>query len=107
MGVARCDKHKKAGRKSGTKYTHLYTHEWSDYSKRRLRQYPLCACEECQEGRVRATPAEVTDHIVPHKGDLGLFWDPSNHQSLSKSCHDRKTAREDGGFGNLPTPTNT
>lgn len=43
--------------------------------------------------------AEVVDHIVPHKGDLSLFWSRSNWQSLCKRCHDIKTAMEDGGFG--------
>ena len=32
--------------------------------------------------------------IVPHRGDWGKFIDPTNHQSLCKTCHDRKTARE-------------
>jgi len=32
--------------------------------------------------------ADVVDHIVPHKGDHKLFWDPSNHQALCKQCHD-------------------
>jgi prophage lambdaSa04, HNH endonuclease family protein len=31
-----------------------------------------------------------------------LFWDKTNWQAMSKRCHDRKTAREDGGFGNAP-----
>ena len=41
----------------------------------------------------------VVDHIIPHKGDKVLFWDRSNWQPLCKTCHDTKTAREDGGFG--------
>ncbi|WP_315974057.1 HNH endonuclease signature motif containing protein [Paenibacillus melissococcoides] len=41
----------------------------------------------------------VVDHIKPHKGDYNLFWDPENHQPMNKRCHDRKTAKEDGGFG--------
>lgn len=43
--------------------------------------------------------ATIVDHKVPHKGDKALFWDSTNWQSLCKPCHDRKTAREDGGFG--------
>jgi 5-methylcytosine-specific restriction protein A len=44
--------------------------------------------------------ATVVDHIIPHQGDMTLFWDAdSNWQSLCKTCHDRKTATEDGGFG--------
>lgn len=36
------------------------------------------------------TPAEVVDHITPHKGDESLFFDPNNLQSLCKSHHDRE-----------------
>jgi 5-methylcytosine-specific restriction protein A len=43
--------------------------------------------------------AEVVDHKIAHRGDQALFWDQSNWQSMSKICHDKKTAREDGGFG--------
>jgi 5-methylcytosine-specific restriction protein A len=42
----------------------------------------------------------VVDHIIPHKGDKDLFWDSNNWQPLCKTCHDEKTAREDGAFGN-------
>ena len=53
----------------------------------------------CQaEGR--HTPAQVTDHITPHKGDLALFWDRNNWQSLCKWHHDRhKQSIERGGVG--------
>ena len=44
-------------------------------------------------------PATVVDHIKPHLGDYGLFWESDNHQSMCKTCHDIKTATEDGGFG--------
>jgi 5-methylcytosine-specific restriction protein A len=43
--------------------------------------------------------ATVVDHKIPHKGDMKLFWDRSNWQSLCKCHHDIKTATEDGGFG--------
>ena len=61
-----------------------------------LRAHPLC--EECRrQGRI--TPASQVDHIRPHRGDAGLFWDQGNWQSLCAACHSRKTAAEDGGFG--------
>lgn len=34
------------------------------------------------------TEADVVDHIKAHKGDLDLFHDPSNLQSLCKHHHD-------------------
>ena len=50
-----------------------------------LRRNPLCAFH-AKDGRVEA--ATVVDHIIPHKGDLELFWDESNWQPLCKHCHD-------------------
>lgn len=90
---------KKANRKSP--WSHLYDRRWSEYSKARLAQHPLCV-RSLAKGKI--VPAEVTDHIVPHRGDLTLFWDKNNHQSLSKEEHDLKTATEDGGFGRSPSP---
>ena len=52
-------------------------------------------CRECAKRGVR-TRAAVVDHVVPHRGDMGLFTDPGNLQSLCKRCHDRKTAMERG-----------
>ncbi|HZG82047.1 MAG TPA: HNH endonuclease [Brevibacillus sp.] len=99
-----CDQHAKSEsqayeRARGSAYQRGYDSKWQRYSKSFLRRNPLCACEDCKKLPV-PLPAEVTDHIVPHKGDKRLFWDPKNHQPMNKRCHDRKTAREDGGFGN-------
>lgn len=74
-----------------------YNYRWQRYRAGYLRRHPLCAA--CFS-RKRYTPATEVDHIVPHKGDFELFWDPNNHQGLCKSCHSKKTASEDGGFGN-------
>jgi 5-methylcytosine-specific restriction endonuclease McrA len=43
----------------------------------------------------------IADHIKAHKGVWELFCDLANLQGLCKRCHDRKTQREDGGFGNF------
>jgi len=48
---------------------------------------------------VRATHV---DHVLAHRGDEGLRLDPNNLQALCHSCHSRKTASLDGGFGNEP-----
>ncbi|WP_420536203.1 HNH endonuclease signature motif containing protein [Elstera cyanobacteriorum] len=45
-------------------------------------------------------PASVVDHVRAWKGNQALFLDPSNLQSLCRSCHSKKTASQDGGFGN-------
>jgi len=67
-----------------------YTGRWQRAARRFLARNPLCRqCES--EGRTNA--AGCVDHIVPHRGDYGLFWDKGNWQPLCKRCHDRKTAR--------------
>lgn len=52
----------------------------------RLQQEPLCRM--CKERFNRIRPANVCDHIKPHKGDEVLFFDYSNTQSLCSECHD-------------------
>lgn len=66
-----------------------YDRKWRKYRKLFLMQHALCV--EC-ERQGRLTEATIVDHIVDHNGDHTLFWDPDNHQSLCKPCHDRKTA---------------
>ena len=81
----------------GSRHERGYTSQWTRERNRYLNKHPLCV--ECQqEGQV--TAATVVDHKIPHRGNQELFWDRSNWQSLCKPHHDRKTAREDGGFGN-------
>jgi 5-methylcytosine-specific restriction enzyme A len=75
-----------------------YGYKWQQARARYLSKHPLCAhCEAA--GKV--TIATDLDHIVPHKGDMALFWDSDGWQGLCKSCHSIKTATEDGGFGNI------
>lgn len=35
----------------------------------------------------------VVDHVVPHRGDLGLFLDPANLQTLCPDDHDQNKQR--------------
>lgn len=52
-------------------------------------------CKE--QGKV--TQARVVDHIIPHKGNMQLFWDESNWQPLCKEHHDReKQSQEKRGY---------
>ena len=76
-----------------------YGHRWRKARDGYLRSHPLCVKHEV---RGQLEPATVVDHIVPHRGDQGLFWDRDNWQALCKQCHDIKTATEDGGFGISP-----
>lgn len=102
--TGRCPQHVRAEQRAhdaarGSASKRGYGRRWQAASKGWLRQHPLCQCPDCDEGRKRVTPATVVDHKVPHRGDMALFWDPTNWQSMAKTCHDSKTAREDGGFG--------
>ena len=36
----------------------------------------------------RITATEVTDHVIPHKGDQALFWDHDNWQPACGWHHD-------------------
>jgi 5-methylcytosine-specific restriction protein A len=74
-----------------------YGYKWQKARAGYLARHPLCAqCE--RDGRIGV--ATDLDHIIPHKGDMQLFWDRANWQGLCKPHHSAKTAREDGGFGN-------
>jgi 5-methylcytosine-specific restriction enzyme A len=100
----RCDAHRKQAQKQadaarGSSTQRGYGARWQKASKAYLQAHPLCVCPECKAGELRVTAATVVDHIIPHRGDMKLFWDNTNWQSMGKTCHDRKTAAEDGGFG--------
>lgn len=75
-----------------------YGRKWRKAREQFLQQHPLCVF--CQR-RGRVTAATVVDHIVPHRGDLKLFWRRSNWQSLCKPCHDTEKKRIENG-GSLP-----
>ena len=104
-GERYCQPHRKAiqqrsDAQRGSSTERGYSSAWQRARAYYLSAHPLCRMHE-QQGRVE--PATVVDHIKPHRGDKALFWDSDNWQPLCKRCHDIKTAREDGGFGRLPT----
>jgi 5-methylcytosine-specific restriction protein A len=62
------------------------------------REQPICADpfgDHAKNNEV--VPVTQTDHIVPVSA--GGDDDRANLQALCASCHSRKTATEDGGFG--------
>lgn len=79
-----------------TRHQRGYTNRWARASKLYLKEHPFCE-RHLERGISRS--ATVTDHRIPHRGDMRLFWDQDNWQALCKTCHDQKTASEDGGFG--------
>ena len=97
-----CDKHLRSIRQQqderrGSAASRGYDTRWRKARALYLSRHQLCA--ECRR-QGRTVAASVVDHIRPHKGNRTIFWDERNWQALCKRCHDAKTAREDGGFGN-------
>lgn len=67
-----------------------YTYKWQKYREKFLFKNPLCAyCSQV---------ATVVDHIKPHRGDMTLFWDTKNHQSLCTNCHSSVKQKEERGM---------
>lgn len=67
-----------------------YGADWKRARNEKLRDTPYC--ETC------GAPATQVDHVLPvsRGGDHQQF----NLRSSCQSCHSRKTAKYDGGFGN-------
>jgi 5-methylcytosine-specific restriction enzyme A len=101
--TSRCDQHAIAHRQQvdthrGSSSKRGYNYRWQIASKAFLKLHPYCQCPTHQ-GKADSPLATCVDHIIPHKNDKVLFWSRANWQAMSKECHDRKTAAEDGGFG--------
>lgn len=78
---ARAERNRPSARARG------YDRHWEAERKAFLIANPTC--KRCGK------PANVVDHIRPHRGDQRLFWDRSNWQPLCTSCHSRhKQAQE-------------
>lgn len=77
-----------------------YDRHWQRYVK----FYRECVeplCRECGKRGI-LSPMDCVDHIEPMSGpDDPRWYDQTNHQALCLSCHSRKTAAEDGAFGNV------
>lgn len=88
-----CAKHAKTTRQVSAQWHKLYNLAvWKNILRpKQLTRCPWCAVCAQQGKRVKAT---VVDHIIPHKGNMALFANENNLQSLCKQCHDAKTMRE-------------
>lgn len=67
-----------------------FNSSWEIRRTRWLRAHPWCV--------VCGFAANTVDHIVSLS--QGGKDDQTNYQSMCVSCHSKKTASEDGGFGN-------
>jgi hypothetical protein len=68
-----------------TKWNAWYgTARWARIRRHQLLEQPLC--KFCLE-RDRIKPAEICDHVEPHRGNVNKFW-LGPFQSLCNECHD-------------------
>ena len=71
-----------------------YDRKWDAARAEFLAEHPRC--------RVCGEPATVVDHVIPHKGDVRIFWDRKNWQPLCthhhnslKQSHERRARGKD------------
>jgi 5-methylcytosine-specific restriction protein A len=94
-GEGRCAEHRRS-------VVVPYGHAWAIRAALFRQRYPLCGDRPHGQPPVlsacyvatprRLSPAECVDHVRPHGGDPGLFWDEAaNWQSLCLACHAAKT----------------
>ena len=62
-----------------------YDAKWQQARKEWLDHNPSCT--------MCGTKANTVDHIIAHKGNMILFWDKANWQSLCTPCHNRHKQR--------------
>ena len=62
-----------------------YDSKWRKARKEWLHHNPTCV--------MCGTKADTVDHITSHKGDMKLFWDKTNWQSLCAHHHNTHKQR--------------
>jgi 5-methylcytosine-specific restriction enzyme A len=92
----RCPEHKKkswdeSDRLRGTRTERGYSNRWLKARESYLIHHPLC--KHCLEDGIKELATEV-DHIIPHRGDMSIFWKHDNWQGLCTYHHRIKTAKE-------------
>lgn len=81
-----------ARRLARSQWSHLYANRrWRALRATHLQGEPLC--RYCERKGV-LTPADVVDHIEPHRGDMAKFWGNAL-QSLCHHCHSSVKQREE------------
>jgi 5-methylcytosine-specific restriction protein A len=95
-GMQPCPRHPPERSPQASSTARGYGSDWAKASRQFILEHPVCV--------MCGGPAEVTDHITPHKGDAALFWDRSNWQPLCRSDHSHVTVKFDGGWGKPVRP---
>lgn len=76
-------------------YRTLYqTERWQKMRHKALSKDPVCPI--CLH-RGQVVPATDVDHVFPHRGNPGDFYDMDNIWCLDQACHMKKTALESNG----------
>ena len=65
--------------KRGSARTRGYSSKWERERAAFLLVNPIC--------KLCPSPATVVDHVIPHKGDMKIFWARSNWQPLCNHHH--------------------
>jgi 5-methylcytosine-specific restriction protein A len=60
-----------------------YSTEWDKFARAYLKSNPLCFYCQVQG---RTSPAELVDHIVPHRGNMERFWPPLDGDQADFFC---------------------
>lgn len=73
------------------------TAAWQRIRRKQLALEPLCRF--CSKKDI-VTPANTVDHVIPHRGNMNLFF-TGPFQSLCKTCHSGQKQRleKSGEFG--------
>ena len=67
-------------------WSYLYrTKKWFTLRDEVLEEQPFCRCGQ---------PATEVHHIIPHRGNLELFYDRDNLTSICHKCHVSETSKE-------------
>jgi 5-methylcytosine-specific restriction protein A len=69
------------------------TPRWLAYRRQKFQEQPFCVECEKQGRYVQWFRGGVLDHIIPHRGNLDMFYDYNNLQGLCWSHHSAKTGR--------------
>lgn len=87
---ARVEANREHDQRRGSAASRGYTGAWAKAADGHRRRHPLCRyCELAAfGGRPRVSPAELVDHLYPHKGDRAVFWLRALWVSCCKACHD-------------------
>ena len=85
---------KKKSSKSYSKPEHAklyYSRRWKRLRQMFIRYNPLC--KDCKDSDI-IKEGQVVDHIKPVSEDLDGFYVWKNLQTLCRTCHAKKTAKE-------------